>query len=204
MMMLETARLKRANVGLRFARLSKSPNLLGALAIGLAWSSPCSIYLVATISSTAHAQPAESNKLQLRAKIKSSAEKLNDIASAGPDMIRSMFAGNTTSAKLLALDEQSITAQAELESAVLAANESGALSADETKELARLGELAKKTRDPVKEDIETLKSVPDLPIVGRDAAVRLAPKSQQDAVVRNAEAAKQAVGALVAAIRKLP
>jgi len=70
--------------------------------------------------------------------------------------------------------------------------------------LARLGELAKKTRDPVKEDIETLKSVLALPIVGGDAAVRLAPKSQQDAVVRNAEAAKRAVGALLAAIRKLP
>jgi hypothetical protein len=162
------------------------------------------MYLVATVASTAYAQPAESNKLQLRAKIRSSAEKLNDIASAGPDMIRSMFAGNTTSAKLLALDEQSITAQADLESAVLAANDSGALSADEAKELAQLGELAKKTRDPVKGDIETLKSVPDLPIIGRDAAVRLAPKSQQDAVIRNAEAAKQAVGALVAAIRKLP
>ena len=95
-------------------------------------------------------------------------------------------------------------AQAQLESAILAANESGALSPDETKELARLGELAKKTRDPVKEDIETLKSVLALPIVGGDAAVRLAPKSQQDAVIRNAEAAKRAVGALLAAIRKLP
>ena len=202
MMMPETARPKRANAGLRVAWLSRSSNLLGALAIGLAWGSSCSMYLVATVASTAHAQPAESNKVQLRAKLKSSAEKLNDIASAGPDMIRSMFAGNTTSAKLLALDEQSITAQADLEGAVLAA--SGALSGDEAKELAALGELAKKTRDPVKEDIETLKSVPDLPIIGRDAAVRLAPKSQQDAVIRNAEAAKQAVGALVAAIRKLP
>jgi hypothetical protein len=34
--------------------------------------------------------------------------------------------------------------------------------------------------------------------------VRLAPKSQQDEVINNAEAAKKAVGALVAAIRKLP
>jgi hypothetical protein len=87
---------------------------------------------------------------------------------------------------------------------VLAANEGGALSADESKELARLGELAQKTRGSVKEDIGTLKSIPDLPIVGRDAAVRLAPKSQQDAAVKNAEAAKRAVGELVAAIRKLP
>ena len=68
-----------------------------------------------------------------------------------------MFAGSTTSAKLLALDEQSVAAQAQLESAILAANESGALSPDETKELARLGDLAKKTRDPIKEDIETTK-----------------------------------------------
>jgi len=131
-------------------------------------------------------------------------EELNGIASAAPDMIRAMFAGNTASANLLALDEKSIVAQAQLESAILAASERGALSADETKELARLGELAKKTRDPVKEDIETLKSVLALPIVGGDAAVRLAPKSQQDAVIRNAEAAKRAVGALLAAIRKLP
>ena len=129
---------------------------------------------------------------------------MNDIASAAPDMIRAMFAGNTPSASLLALDEKSIAAQAELESAFLAANESGALSADESKELARLGELAKKTREPVKEDIETLKSVLAVPIVGGDTAVRLAPKSQQDAVINNAEAAKRAVGALVAAIRKLP
>ena len=114
------------------------------------------------------------------------------------------FAGSATSAKLLALDKQSVAAQAQLESAVLAANESGALSPDETKELARLGDLAKKTRDPIKEDIETLKSVLNMPIVGGDAAVRLAPKSQQDAVVANAEAAKKAVGALVSAIRKLP
>jgi hypothetical protein len=115
-----------------------------------------------------------------------------------------MFAGNTPSANLLALDEKSIAAQARLEGAVLAANGGGALSADESKELARLGELAQKTRNPVKKDIETLKSVPDLPIVGRDATVRLAPKSQQDAVVKNAEAAKRAVSELVAAIRKLP
>jgi hypothetical protein len=134
--------------------------------------------------------------------MKSAGEKLYDIASAAPDMIRALFAGNTPSASLLALDEKSIAAQAELESAALAAQKSGALSDDESKELARLGELAKKTRDPVK--VETLKAVPDLPIVGRDAAVRLAPKSQQDAIINNAEAAKRAVGALVAAIRKLP
>jgi hypothetical protein len=160
--------------------------------------------LMGSIGSPAHAQPADSNRLQLRAKIKSAAEKLNDIVSAAPDMIRAMFAGTTPSASLLALDEKSIVAQAELESAVLAAQQSGALSADEIKELGQLGEIAKKTRDPVKEDIEALKSVADLPIVGRDAAVRLAPKSQQDAAINNAEAAKKAVGALVAAIRKLP
>ena len=142
--------------------------------------------------------------MQLRAAIKSAAEKLNDIANSGPDMIRAMFAGKTPSASLLSLAEKSIAAQAELENAVLAAQKSGALSDDETKELARLGELAKKTRDPVKEDIEALKSVPDLPIVGRDPALRLAPKSQQDAAINNAEAAKKAVGDLVAAIRKLP
>jgi hypothetical protein len=159
---------------------------------------------LASITSTARAQPAESSRVQLRAQIKSAAEKLNDIASAAPDMIRAMFAGNTPSASLLALDERSIAAEAELESAVLAAQKSGALSDDEIKELGRLGELAKKTRDPVKEDIELLKSVPDLPIVGRDAAVRLAPKSQKDASINNAEAAKKAVGELLAVIRKLP
>jgi len=142
--------------------------------------------------------------VQLRAAIKSAAEKLNDIANSGPDMIRAMFAGKTPSASLLALDEKSIAAQAELESAVSAAQKSGALSDDETKELARLGDIAKKTRGPVKDDIEALKSVPDLPIVGRDPALRLAPKSQQDAAINNAEAAKKAVGELVAAIRKLP
>jgi hypothetical protein len=162
------------------------------------------MFLIGSVGSPAHAQPADSTKLQLRAKIKSAAEELNAIASAAPDMIRAMFAGNTPSATLLALDEKSIVAQAKLEGAILAASESGALSADETKELAQLGEPAKKTRDPVKEDIETLKSVLALPLVGGDAAVRLAPKSQQDAVVNNAEAAKRAVGALLAAIRKLP
>jgi hypothetical protein len=136
--------------------------------------------------------------------LKSAAEKLNDIASAGPEMIRAMFAGTITSASLLALDDQSVAAQAQLESAFLAANEKGALSADESKELARLGELAKKTRDPVKEDLATLKGVLALPLVGGDTAVRLAPKSQQDAAINNAEAAKKAVAALVAAIRKLP
>jgi hypothetical protein len=178
--------------------------VLSAVAAGLA-SSACgtSMFLIRSVVSTAHAQPAEASRQQRRAKIKSAAEKLNDIASAAPDMIRAMFAGKTPSASLLALDEKSITAQAELEGAVLAAQESGALSDEESKALARLGELARKTRDPVKEDVATLKAVPDLPIVGRDAAVRLAPKSQQDAVINDAEAAKSAVGALVAAIRKL-
>jgi hypothetical protein len=160
--------------------------------------------LMGSVAATVHAQPAEASKQQPRAKIKSAAEKLNEIASAGPDMIRAMFAGKTPSASLLALDEKSIAAQAELENAVLAAQKGGALTDDESKELTRLGELAKKTRDPVKEDIETLKSIPDLPIVGRDPAVRLAPRSQQDEAINHAEAAKKAVGELVAAIRKLP
>jgi hypothetical protein len=201
--MPKTARPSRKNAELRLPGQSRSLTVLvlSVLALG-APATPevgsCSI------TSTAHAQPTESSRLQLRAQIKNAAKKMNDIARAAPDMIRAMFAGNTPSASLLALDEKSIAAQAELENAVLAAQKSGALSDDESKELARLGELAKKTRDPVKEDIETLKSVPDLPIVGRDAAVRLAPKSQQDAVINNAEAAKRAVGELVEAIRKLP
>jgi hypothetical protein len=182
----------------------RSVVLLCALALGLAWSSSSSIFLMGLVASVAQAQPAAPNKAQLRAKIKSAAEELNDIASSAPGMIRSMFAGETASAKLLALDERSIVAQTQLENAIIAANDSGALSADETKELAHLGELAKKTRGPVKEDIETLKSVLAVPVVGGDTAVRLAPKSQQDAVIKNAEAAKLAVGALVAAIRKLP
>src|SRR5215510_14479592 len=196
-MMPETARLTRGQ-----SRLASLGFALCVLANAWAWGSSSSIILMRSMGSTALAQPAD--KSRPPAKIKSAAKKLNDIASAAPDMIRAMFAGNTPSASLLALDEKSIAAEAELESAVLAAQKSGALSDDETKELARLGDLAKKTRGPVKEDIETLKSVPDLPIVGRDAAVRLAPKSQQDEVINNAEAAKKAVGDLVAAIRKLP
>ena len=43
-----------------------------------------------------------------------------------------------------------------------------------------------------------------VPLVGGDTAVRLAPKSQQDAAINNAEAAEKAMGALTAAIRKLP
>ena len=207
--MPETARLTNTHAGLRSPWQYRSPNLvvLSALALGLvaiAWVSSCSMFSIGSVASTARAQPAESSRLQLRAKLKSAAEKLNDIASAAPDMIRAMFAGKTTSASLLALDDQSIALQAQLESAFLAANESGALSADESKELARLGELAKKTRDPVKEDIATLKEVLALPLVGGDTAVRLAPKSQQDAVVNNAEAAKKAVGAVAAVIRRLP
>ena len=207
--MPKTARLSRTGSGSRLSGQFRSPTLivLSVLTLGVAATaeiSSCSRFLFASITSTARAQPAESSRVQLRAQIKSAAEKLNDIASAAPDMVRAMFAGNTPSASLLALDERSVAAEAELESAVLAAQKSGALSDDEIKELGRLGELAKKTRDPVKEDIELLKSVPDLPIVGRDAAVRLAPKSQQDAAFKNAEAAKRAVGELVAAIRKLP
>jgi hypothetical protein len=209
--MLETARLTRLNARLKTPRQPRSPTVvvLSALVFCLGasawiWVSSCSMFLSGSVGSAAHAQPAESTRLQLRAKMKSAAEKLNEIASAAPDMIRAMFAGNATSASLLALDEKSIAAQAELESAALAAQEKGALSADETKELAQLGELAKKTRDPVKEDIATLKEVLALPLVGGDAAVRLAPKSQQDAVINNAESAKKAVGALATAIRKLP
>jgi hypothetical protein len=40
--------------------------------------------------------------------------------------------------------------------------------------------------------------------MGCDAVVRLAAKSQQNEVTNNAEAATNAVGELVAAIRKLP
>ena len=185
----------------RFTRFALALALC-VLANVCVWGISGSIFSERSIGSAAFAQPAD--RSQLRAKIKSDAEKLNHIVSAGPNMIRAMFAGSTPSASLLALEQKSIAAEAELEAAVLAAQKSGALSDDETKELARLGELAKKTRGPVKEDIETLKSVPDLPIVGRDAAVRLAPKGQQDAAVNNAEAAKRAVGELVAAIRKLP
>ena len=207
--MLETARLTRRNARPRSTRQSRSPNLvaLSALALGLvatASASSRSQFSIWSVASTAQAQPAGSSRLQLRAKLKSAAEKLNDIVSAAPDMIRAMFAANATSASLLALNEQSIAAQAQLESAFLVANEKGALSPDESKELARLGELAKNTGDPVKEDIATLKSVLGLPLVGGDAAVRLAPKSQQDAAVNNAEAAKRAVAALAAAVRKLP
>ena len=195
--MPETARRTRGR-----SRLARLGLALCILANAWAWGTAGSIILMQSLGSTALAKPAD--KSQLRAKIKSAAAKLNDIASAAPDMIRGMFAGNNPSASLLALYEKSIAAQAELEGAVLAAQKSGALSDDETKELARLGDLAKKTRGTVKEDIEMLKSVPDLPIVGRDAAVRLAPKSQQDEVINNAEAAKKAVGELAAAIRKLP
>jgi len=184
-------------------RPSRFASLLALCVLANAWLlGSCSISFVWWISSPAHGQPAD--KSQLRAKIKSAAEKLNEIARVGPDMVKSMFAGKTPSASLLALDQKSVAAQAELESAVLAAQKSGALSDAEAKELARLGELAKKTRGPVSEDIATLKSIPDLPFMGRDPAVRLAPRSQQEAAINNAEAAKAAVGELVAAIRKLP
>lgn len=180
--MRETARLARTNAGSRFLRQSRSATLIALF---------CLAILTGSVPPGVHAQSAEPSKAQLRANIKSAAEKLNDIASAGPDMIRAMFAGKTPSASLLALDEKSMAVQAQLENAVLAAQKAGALSDDESKELARLGELAKKTRDPVKEDIETLKAIPDLPIVGRDPAVRLAPKSQQDEAINHAEAAKR-------------
>ena len=191
-----------ARVARRQSRLARSALALCVLATGSVCGSSGLIFLKRSIGSAAFAQPAD--RSQPRAKIKSDAEKLNDIVSAGPDMIRAMFAGKTPSASLLALEEKSIAAEADLEAAILAAQKSGALSDEEATELARLGELAKKTRGPVKEDIETLKAVPDLPVVGRDPAVRLAPKTQQDAAVNNAEAAKRAVGELVTAIRKLP
>ena len=137
--MLETARLTRTNTGLSSTRQSGSRNLLVfALALGFAWSGFYATFLIGSVGSTAQAQPVESSRLQLRAKLKSAAEKMNDIASAAPDMIRAMFAGNATSASLLALDEKSIAAQAELESAALAAQESGALSAEESNELEQI------------------------------------------------------------------
>src|SRR4030088_801716 len=109
-MMWETARLTNTNAGLRSIRQYRSSNLvvLSALALGLGWFSSCSMFLVGSVGSAAHAQPAGSTRLQLRAKIKSAAEQLNGIASAAPDMIRAMFAGNTASANLLALDEKSL------------------------------------------------------------------------------------------------
>lgn len=198
-----TVRLSNAASAARLA-CSARRIVLSALVLGCGWLISCSVLFVGSVGSPAYAQPADAAKLQLRAKIKSAAEELNGIASAAPGMIRAMFAGTVPSANLLALDEKSIAAQAQLESAILAANEGGALSADETKELARLGDIARKTRDPVKADIETLKTVIALPVVGGDTAVRLAPQSQQDAVLKNAEEAKVAVGALVAAIQKLP
>ncbi len=150
------------------------------------------------------AQAQTPSKAQLRAQVKRAAEELNEIASSAPGLIKSMFAGDTPSAKLLALDERAIAAQSQLEKAILSANEKGALTENETKELARLGDLAKQTRGPVQEDIDTLKTVLAVPVVGGDTAVRLATKSQQEAVIKNAEAAKQAVGALVTAIRAMP
>src|SRR2546423_10810999 len=116
MTMPETARLTNSNAGLRSAWQYRSPNLvvLSALALGLGWFSSCSMFLIGAVGSTAHAQPADSTRLQLRAKIKSAAEELNGIASAAPDMIRAMFAGSTASPILLALDARPIAAQARL------------------------------------------------------------------------------------------
>jgi hypothetical protein len=109
--MSETARLTRTNPELRSTRQSGSRNLLVfVLTVGLAWSGCYSMFLIGSVGSTVQAQPAESSRLEPRAKIKSAAEKLNDIASAAPDMIRAMFAGNATSASLLALDEKSMAA----------------------------------------------------------------------------------------------
>ncbi len=208
---MKTARLSRSHANQSQAlgctkrgqrRRSSTFIVLSVLALGLAATAEVS--LMGSVISTAHAEPAETSRLQVRAQMKSAAEKLNDTARGAPDMIRAMFAGNTPSATLLALNEKSIAAQAQFENAVLAAQKSGALSDDESKQLARLGELAKKTRDPVKGDIATLKSLPSLPFMGRDAAVRLAPKSQQDAAINHAEAAKRAVAELVKAVRTFP
>src|SRR5438105_15684170 len=108
MTMLETARLICRNTGLSSTRQCRSLSLvaLSALALCLvanAWG--CSwMSLMGSVASTA--QASEPRRLQLRAELKSAAEKLNDIASAAPDMIRAMFAGKTTSASLLALDDQ--------------------------------------------------------------------------------------------------
>jgi hypothetical protein len=66
------------------------------------------------------------------------------------------------------------------------------------------GTLPKRSVVRLRKIIETLKWVPDLLIMGCDAVVRLAAKSQQNEVTNNAEAATNAVGELVAAIRKLP
>src|SRR4051794_23605741 len=106
--------------GLRPARRPRSSRLVALVMVALGpvatvYAGSSFPFSAATIASTAHAQSADATKLQLRAKIKSAAEKLNDIASTGPDMIRAMFAGNTPSAKLLTLDEQSIAAQGQLE-----------------------------------------------------------------------------------------
>src|SRR5262249_29629289 len=126
--MPKTARLSRTIAGLRLPGQSRSPTLivLSVLALGLAATAEVS--LMGAITPTAHAQPTQSSRLQLRARLKSAAEKLNDTARVAPDMIRAMFAGNTPSATLLALNEKSIAAQAEFEDAVLAAQKSGALS----------------------------------------------------------------------------
>src|SRR5687767_7698789 len=118
--MPRTARLSRTEPGSRLSGQSRSPTLivLSVLALSVAATAKvsfCSGFLLPSITSTARAQPAETSRVQLRAQIKSAAEKLNDIASAAPEMIRAMFAGNTPSASLLALDESSIAAQAELE-----------------------------------------------------------------------------------------
>src|SRR5262245_37661865 len=117
--MPKTARSSCTESGLRLSGQSRSPTLivLSVLTLGVAATAEisfCSSFLLASITSTARAQPAESRRVQLRAQIKSAAEKLNDIASAAPDMVRAMFAGNTPSAGLLALDERSVAAEAEL------------------------------------------------------------------------------------------
>ena len=86
-----------AGAGFQFVRQSGSPAMIMLCALTrlalAAYLMTGPVFLV----SSAHAQPVESGKLQLR-KIKIAAEKLNEIASSAPDMIRAMFAGNTPSA----------------------------------------------------------------------------------------------------------
>jgi hypothetical protein len=207
----EPARQAATKTALMSAWHRRSPRIVAvsALAAGLlttAWDGSASVFSTGSLVPTARAQSGESPTVQLRADLKSAAEALNKIASVAPATIRAMFAGNgrITSANVLALHNKSIAAQSRLEKAFLAAKDGGALSPEESKEIERLGELAKKTSGPVKADVATLKSVLDLPLVGGETAVRMAPTSQQVAVIKNAEEAKRAVAALLAEIQKMP
>ena len=145
--MPEIAGLARTNAG-RVPRQSRSPALvvLSAFAVGLASNveiSSRSMLVMGTVASTAHAQPAESARRQLRAKIKSAAEELNGIVSAAPDMIRAMFAGNTPSAAC-SLDKIRSPRKLDLKVRFSLQMRAERWSADESKELARLGNLPKR------------------------------------------------------------